>query len=87
MDVKNTVWACVECGDQGTLYTLIQLMEQDNVSKRILQNSKIYNPKEEIVLIRSRFEHLISKHGSSVEKLYKKVNQLIEYYQIERRPH
>lgn len=84
MDVRNTSWHCTDCTDYGTLLTLIKIIEQDGPSKRVLTNLKVYNPNEEWILIKSRFETLIIKHGKPVEKLYEKVCQLIDYYQKER---
>lgn len=84
MNARIGLWKCEGCLKQGTLVTLMEMMDTDGKEQRLLQHVKIYNPKEEYQLIKRSFERLIEVHGDRVEKLYKRVEKLIDYHQEEK---
>lgn len=84
MNAYTGLWKCNSCGSQGTLITLIEMIERNGKEKQLLQNLKVYHPKEEHILIRKAFETLSKQYGDRVEKLYRRVEKLIEYYQVEK---
>ena len=69
MSANVGLWECTSCGRQGTLITLVEMIEENGKEKRSVKHLKIYHPKEEYNFIRSSFETLIQKYGDRVEKL------------------
>lgn len=84
MNAQVGVWECSSCGRHGTLITLMEMVEENGIENRVLQHLKVYHPKEEYHLIKCSFESLIQTYGERVQKLYRRVEKLIEYYQEER---
>ena len=76
-----TSWSC---GRHGTLITVMEMVEKNGKENRVLQHLKVYHPKEEYHLIKCSFESLIQTYGERVQKLYRRVEKLIDYYQEEK---
>jgi len=77
----TTNWSCESCSKYGTLFTLININNEEPIKGKI----QIFEPDKERLIVNKLFEELLTQRNvnneSKILHLKNRVNKLLAYYE------